>query len=240
MAKRPEIAELLKYSDPREVPSYTVAEAAHYLSIPKATLRSWVMGTSYKHKNETRQFRHVIDLPEKDSSLLSFFNLAEAHVLRALRESHGVTLPAIRNALEFVSKRYGWERPLIQQRFKTDGIALFIDELGKLLDVSAGGQHVIREVMEAHLERLDWENEVVARLYPFTRLNGISSPKSVFIDPRYSFGRPLLRESFVSTSIVAERYKAGESIEELAADYECSHLEIEEGVRCELRISAAA
>lgn len=186
------------------------------------------------------EFRRVIELPRRDCTLLSFFNLAEAHVLRALRCRHGVRLPTIRKALKFVQKKFGWDRPLIQQEFKTDGAALFIECLDTLVEASAEGQVVMRDVMEAHLERLEWEQNTVARLYPFTRENGLIGPKSVFIDPRYSFGRPILRDSYVTTAVIAERYKAGESIDDLALDYGCPRLDIEEGVRCELRTSKAA
>ncbi len=39
--------------------------------------------------------------------------------------------------------------------------------------------------------------------------------------------------------MIAERYKGGESIAELAGDYDRSATEIEEAIRCELRIAAA-
>ena len=34
--------------DPRELPTYGIVEAAHYLLIPRATLRSWVVGYTYQ------------------------------------------------------------------------------------------------------------------------------------------------------------------------------------------------
>lgn len=229
--KKLSIADVWEYSDPREVPAYSVAEAAHYLSIPKTTIRSWIAGM--------QAFKKVIEPPKAGCSLLSFFNLVEAHALRSLRNVHGIDLPRIRKALEFVKTRFGWERPLIHQGFMTDGVSLFVEHLGNIVDASAAGQFVIREVM-THLERIEWENSIAARLYPFTRLNATDAPRSVFIDPRFSFGRPILKESRIATAIIAERYKAGDSIDDLAQDYGCSRLDIEEGVRCELRVEAAA
>jgi len=233
MAKpRFNLAKLWEVDDPRDVPAYSIPEAAHYLSIPPATLRAWVMG-------QRGRFKHVIDLPSPEIPLLSFFNLAEAHVLRALRTKHTIQLPLIRRAIRYVKKQFGWERPLIQQQFKTDGVALFVDKLGgPLVEASAEGQVVIREVM-VHLERLEWDGKLAARIYPFTRPDPYDAPKSVIIDPRHSFGRPILKESRISTAMIAGRYKAGESIEALAEDYGCSTLEIQEGVRCELPLSAA-
>jgi uncharacterized protein (DUF433 family) len=234
-----DIAAVWGFDDPRDVPAYSVAEAAHYLCMPQQTVRAWVRGTSYTHSGKRMQFKQVIQLPVQEVSLLSFFNLAEVHVLRALRTKHEIKLPLIRKSLDYVEKELGWKRPLLQQEFKTDGVRLFVEKLGKLVDASAQGQMMMREVM-VHLERLEWEDNVVARLYPFTRPDPANAPKSVIIDPRHSFGRPILTEARIATAVIAERYKAGESISSLADDYGCGHLEIEEGIRCELRLSTAA
>lgn len=225
------LADVWDYADPRDVPAYSVAEAAHYLCIPTSTIRSWVKGT--------KSFKPVLELPRPGVSLLSFYNLVESHALRSLRIVHRIDLPRIRSALDFVKNQLGWERPLIHEGFKTDGVRLFVDHLGTLVDATSDGQIVMREVM-THLDRIEWQNELAARLYPFTRLNTNNAPKSVFIDPRYSFGRPILRDSHVATAVIATRYKAGDSMDDLAQDYGCSRQEIEEAVRCELPIRAAA
>jgi uncharacterized protein (DUF433 family) len=141
--------------------------------------------------------------------------------------------------MNYVSRRFGWKRPLIEQRFRTDGVGLFIEHYGRLIEASADGQQVLRQVVEAHLERLEWENMTVARLYPFTRARDIHSPRSIVIDPRYSFGRPVLAKSHISTEVIFDRYSAGESHDELAEDYGCEKLDIEEAIRCESRRQAA-
>ncbi len=145
----------------------------------------------------------------------------------------------IRAALDYVSDRFGWQHPLIEQRFETDGAALFFERLGTIVDASARGQMVM-ETVRAHFERLDRVDDSVIRFWPFTRSGIEGSPKSVFIDPRVSFGRPSLASCNISTDVIAQRYKAGESVEELARDYECDRLEIEEGLRCELQYRIAA
>jgi uncharacterized protein (DUF433 family) len=58
--------------------------------------------------------------------------------------------------------------------------------------------------------------------------------KAILIDPETSFGKPVLVGTGVPTSSVADRYKAGESVEELAADYDLKCDEIEGAIRCEL------
>jgi uncharacterized protein (DUF433 family) len=226
-----------KDPDPREMPSYGIPQAARYLRIPPATLTYWVKGKAYRTESGQRFAQPVIVLPDPDKPLLSFFNLVEAHILRALRKEQKIKLQHIRAAIDFVSAEFGGPHPLIQDRFKTDGARLFVDKLGKLVDVSGVRQRVMPEVME-HLERLEFADRVVARLYPFTRRND-SGPKTVFFDPRYSFGRLVVDRIFVPTSVIGDRYEAGESIDDLARDYGCEKLEIEEAIRCELSAKAA-
>jgi len=241
MAKnRFDINQVLACDDPREMPIYGISEVAHYLMIPGTTLRTWVRGRSYPAGDGKKRFQPVIHLPRHDLDLLSFYNLVEAHILRALRTEHRIKLKHIRSALSYVSKEFGKRRPLIEQQFETDGVGLLVERLGRLIDASAQGQIVMRKVVEAHLERLDWEDNVVSRLYPFTRTSGIDSPRSVLIDPRVSFGRPVLGTCRVETAVIAERYKAGDSIDSLADDYACERSEIEEGLRCELALQHAA
>ena len=59
-------------------------------------------------------------------------------------------------------------------------------------------------------------------------------------DPFISFGKAVITGTGVSTDIVAERFKAGESADELAHDYGCAREKIEEAIRCELNLAEAA
>jgi len=224
-------------TDPRDIATYAVAEAAHYLRLPVATLRSWVFGRTYRTAAGRRRFDPVITLTEPAHRLLSFTNLVEAHVLAAIRRKHGVTLANIRSAIDHLQNRYGIDHPLAHVQFKTDGINLFIEVLDHLVNVSRQGQVAIREVMEAHLQRIEHDdNGLAARLFPFTRPASTTEPqpKTVLIDPSVAFGRPVLAGTGIPTAVLADRYTAGESIAELAADYECDPAMIEEAIRCEL------
>lgn len=231
--------DLADLKDAREVPAYGIPLAAHYLSLPVATLRSWTVGRYYETEAGRKRFHPLLQLPNRKIPLLSFFNLTEAHVLSALRRQHKISLDRIRVALKYVSKEFGIRRPLIDASFETDGVDLFVRKLGRLIDASEHGQLMLKNVMEAYLRRIERENNVVVRLYPFTRLDQLDEPKSVLIDPRVAFGRPVLAGCRIPTGIIAERYKAGDSIEHLARDYDCSPLDIQEALRCELRLEAA-
>ncbi len=50
--------------DPRLVPAYSVAEAAHYLRMPEGTLRSWVVGRLTPLLDSSKRSRPLIHLDD--------------------------------------------------------------------------------------------------------------------------------------------------------------------------------
>ena len=240
MNRRSQASDFYRGQDPRELPAYTIAEAAHYLLIPAATLRSWVVGRYYPVQAEKRFFRPVILVPQKSPAMLSFVNLVEAHVLDAIRQEFKVTLPRVRAAVAFLRRKFRSQHPLAEQKIETDGRDLFVRSFGQLITVSRGGQVAMPELIDAYLKRIERDTQGLAmRLYPFTRKRELQEAKVIVIDPRISFGRPVLTGTGIRTLVIAERYKAGESIDELAEDYGRRRLEIEEAIRCELALEAA-
>jgi uncharacterized protein (DUF433 family) len=226
--------------DVREFPTYGVAETARYLQIPQTTLRSWVVGRPYPTDVGTRFFEPLILLPDPNRPLLSFMNVVEVHMLDAIRRQHRIRLVKIRQALGYLRRHFPSRHPLADQRFETDGLDLFIQRYGQLINISQSGQLAMRSLLEAHLQRIERDPQGIAiRLYPFTRKRLPDEPRLVVIDPYVSFGRPALTSSGIATAVIAERYKAGESVDELAEDYGRDRLEIEEALRCELQIEAA-
>jgi uncharacterized protein (DUF433 family) len=162
-------------------------------------------------------------------------NLVEAHVLDAIRRRHEISMPKVRRALDYLQTRLPSKHPLADRSFTTDGMSLFIQQYGQLINISESGQLAIRELIEAHLRRIERDPRgLPIKLFPYTRKRQADEPKVVVIDPEVAFGRPVLAKTGIPTAIIAERYKAGESIEELADDYHRSPSEIQDAIRCEL------
>lgn len=222
-------------TDPRHVGAYGIAEAAHYLSLPPATLRTWVRGRSYPTA-EGRQFSEpLIQLPTPEEPLLSFTNLVEAHVLKAIRRRHGVSMQKVRPALLYLETELSVTHPLAHQELLTDGVHLFVERFGQLVNLSQSGQLTMRDLLEAHLRRIEHDTQgLAARLFPFSRGEALDVPRIVVVDPRISFGRPVIAGTSVRTEVIASRLKAGESIQGLAEDYSVEVAEIEEAIRYEL------
>jgi len=226
----------------RRTPAYTYVEAAHYLNLPVSTLSSWFKGQTYTLNDEVRRFQPVITLDGRPGEGLSFLNLVEAHVLAALRREHRIPLQKVRRALDYVERQLGVERPLINARFETDGVNLLVRELERLVNVSQEGQLEIEPVIRTYLRRIERDpSGLPIKLYPFTR-RAVSAddPQPVEIDPRVSFGRPVLAGRGVPTAVLADRFKAGDSLTDLAEDYDTSPQVIEEAIRCELSRREAA
>lgn len=218
-------------ADPRERPAYPLAEAAQYLRLAPATLRSWVLGRPYPTASGTRRFQPLIHPPSVRPTILSFANLIEAHVLRSLRTDHGVSLNALRTALRYAEHTLGIERLLLRKELCTRAGDVFLDRYGRLINLSASGQLAMRRLFEEHLKRIDWDDRrFPVRLYPFVSVESVASAKPIAIDPTIAFGRPVVRRIGVSTRAIAERIDAGETVDELAADYDLSPTEIEEAV----------
>lgn len=227
-------------ADPREQPAYSVSEAASYLGMPVATLRSWVLGRTYPTTEGAQLFQPLVDVADKKHRRLSFYNLVEAFTLNAMRRTnHRVSMPSIRKALNYVKRRLGEPRPLLTEKFLTDGVDLFLDKYGELVTVSKDEQLAMRAIMMDSLKHIVRDNKgMPQKLYLFSShsagsANGLVRT-AVVIDPRIAFGNPVVDGTGVSTAILAQRYKAGDSIDELAEDFGLTRHAIEEAIRYEV------
>ncbi len=225
--------------DPRDIPTYSIGDAARYLRIPKPTIRSWTVGQNYRVADGKRFFQPIIPIRTQTPRLLSFTNLVEIHVLRAIRNHHNIQLDKVRAALDFVDAQFQIPHPLAHEQFRTDGVDLFIDRYGQSINASQKGQTELKDSLNAHLERIEPDDFGLAiKLYPFTRTHEANNPRLVVIDPRVAFGRLVIYGTGVPTELLVERYHAGDSMDCLADDYGCDRAAIEEAIRCELPIAA--
>lgn len=223
-------------------PIYPVADAARYLQIPAPTLRTWLTGRTYPTQTGPKTFAPIIQRPAPNLPQLSFTNLIEAHVLRAIREYHSIRLDKAREAIDYLSQEFNTPHPLAQIQFQTDRIDLFIESVGRLINASRSGQLVMRDSLKHFLTRIDWNKDGIAeRLFPFVQaMPGMSAEdKPLIIDPRISFGRPVIAGTGIPTHIVAELYDAGDSIEDIADEYDCQPAQIHTAIWFESRNQAA-
>jgi uncharacterized protein (DUF433 family) len=215
----------------RDFAAYTLAEAARYLRLPPATLRSWVLGRQYPTAEGRAQFPPLIRPASRRPPLLSFSNLIEAHVLRSLRTEHGVSVKELRRALSYAEKTLSIERLLLRGELRAHAGKVFLDRYGELIELSASGQLAMRRLFQEHLQRIEWNSsEFPVRLYPFVSTTAPSDQRPIVIDPRIAFGRPVVVRKAIATSTIAERIDAGETVGDVAADYDLDRSEIEQAI----------
>jgi uncharacterized protein (DUF433 family) len=225
---------------PRDVPAYRASEVAQMLALPAGTVRAWAFGQDYRHLDGSPgRFVKLVEAADHDGRLLSFTNVCELHVLAAMRRNHKLPMPTVRDALEFVAERLGLDRPLVAKKFLTNGVGLFVQHAGRLIDASHGGQQALRGDFEQALARIERSRSdgLPVRLFPFTRTSSAlaGQPQAVVIDPERAFGRPALVRSGVTTAVVEDRFRAGDSPAEMATDYGVAEEDIWEAIRFEQR-----
>lgn len=204
------------------------------------TLKSWVAGRDYPVTGGEKHWEGLISRPDPNDSRLSFSNLIEAHVLLALRKQYRVKIKEVRTALDYAQTKYGIERVLLSPQLRATTGNVFISRLNEFTNVGKGGQAAMPEILEAYLERIEWDLVGLPRkIFPLTRAAQLDSPKILAIDPKIAFGRPIVERKAIKTSTIAERFRAGESIADLAEDYDLEVLEVEEALRYEALPDAA-
>jgi uncharacterized protein (DUF433 family) len=218
-------------TDIRSQPAYSVAEAARYLKVAPATLRSWVVGRPYPKGTGTAHSSPLIRPAKNPPATLSFWNLIEAHVLRSLRTDHAVKMDALRGAIHYAGQTLKIERLLLSPELRTDAGKLLLERYGQLIELSASGQVAMRRLFDVHLARVEWDDgKFPVRLFPVISGDVIGAARPIAIDAHVAFGRPVLAQKGITTGAIVERMDAGESVTDLAEDYDVSTEEIMEAV----------
>jgi uncharacterized protein (DUF433 family) len=222
--------------------AYRASEVARILGLPAGTVNAWCFGHDYRHHDGSpKQFKRVIEPADLKRRELSFVNLCELHLLGVIRRHHGIKLVQIRRAIDFLRRKLDVPRPLATEKFLTNGVALFVEHAGELLNVSEQGQQALRDDFAQALARIEFgRHGGPVLLFPFTRnaAPGDDQPRSVVVDPARSFGRPVLAGIYVRTEVVEQRFRAGDTIAEMAEDYGVPTATIEEALRFEHRSAA--
>jgi uncharacterized protein (DUF433 family) len=227
---------------------YTVAEAARYLDVPATTLKSWAHG--YRNRPPGRPevvgASIVTALPRDHmrQPVIPFIGLAEGAILSAIRRS-GVPMQRIRPALEQLGTQFNLSHALASRRLYTDGAEVLFDyaegtedpglvRAARELVVVRNGQRVFNEVVDAYLQRLEFDNEGYVRLM---RLPAYEVA-DVVVDPTRGFGQPIFARGGVRLEDALGLFRAGEPLDVVADEYGIPHDHLEDAVRIATRAAA--
>jgi uncharacterized protein (DUF433 family) len=217
------------YADYRDVPRYTLGDVAWYLDIPESTLRAWCLGRNFNHFGR-RIFSEPLIKPalyDPHNPSLSFYNLAEVHVLSATRKSHGFSMQTVRAAIDFLAAHYPSSHPLLGHESYTDGKDLFIKKISETINLSKKGQLAFKELVDMHLNRIEVDGAgLPTKVYPIRHKDATKKP--IMIVPNVGGGQPVTPKKGIRISVLLSRREAGESYRDIAEDYGLSASEVEE------------
>jgi uncharacterized protein (DUF433 family) len=207
---------------------YSPREAARLVGGSAQDVLRWTRGSGATDPLWKAHYQFLDDTTE-----LSFLDLIEVRVVKALRRS-GVSLQAIRFALNLAENRFEVKRPLATRRFRLLGGDILMDAIendGELISLSRRnpGQKIFSEIVKQSLNDLEYENDYVIRWRP-------SSAQHVVIDPKRLFGAPLLDDFGLSTQTIFREYMEFKDARYLSTIYEIPLRYINDAIKFEQRL----
>ena len=192
------------------IPFYKVSEAAKYAKSNKDTVARWN--------------RLGVLAGRKPRAELSYMQLIETAVVAAMRRAD-IPLSEIKAGHDYFARMLEVEFPFASYSFKADAKRIVLDykeiepdtKLGKLL--YSDGQLGWKDLVEPLLKEFEYHEDGLAIKW---HVAGLKS--KVIIDPQVSFGAPNV--SGAATWILRDRYVGGESVVDIADDFDLSESEV--------------
>lgn len=202
-------------------PLLTPKETARHLRIPESTMYYWL-----SEEAAGAPLVHRVLPAKRGWPSVPFVAVIEAYVLRTLREELRLKKSTVREAAAAIRREFKTPYGLATKKVVTDGVDIFIEHAGSDLARAVDGQVPIREIIEGDLKYITWDatGEAPARL----RLRQYSDIAPVIIDPRFSWGPPIVESNRVPVEAVVNLWQAGESIHVVANEYGLTDEQVEE------------
>ena len=121
-----------------------------------------------------------------------------------------MSLPQIQRALRSLEREFPSAHPLADHQFQTSRAEFLVEKFGEILSMSRRGQVEMRELLHAYLQCVEWDDHGVPVKLDLPSLKPSSVERGVIIiDPRISFGRPVLDGTGIRAEIIVERFPRG-------------------------------
>lgn len=209
---------------------YSMSDVDRYVGLAPGTARRWIDG----YVRGGVSYPPVVRSTSTGADIVSWGELLEASLLAGFR-SNGATLQRLRPAVERLREAFGTPYPLVSRRALLDveGRELVMRvqddtnlESGLRLVVVRSGQFVLTQPAETFAGRAKFEGETVTEL----KMDGLGA---VRLSPVRAMGRPAVRG--VPAEVLAEGFRAGESVSDLAELYDLGVARVEAALRYELQ-----
>jgi uncharacterized protein (DUF433 family) len=218
--------------NPVDLPRYTYRDAGRATGVPATTIAAWFRGQAWHKGKSAGFFRPVLQRPDFKDPRLSYNNVLEVHILRALRTTHEIRLEKVREAILTAQRQYSIPRLLLSNQLYAGGGELFLTAYSELVHLSSGNQTVMRDLFVQYLKRItvqEAETDLLA-FYPFPKNPALGTQKLILVSPHVAFGAAVISRLGVSTATIASRVNAGEERASIVEDYGLLEDEFDEAV----------
>jgi uncharacterized protein (DUF433 family) len=213
-------------------PVYGTAQVDRILGLRSGTAGRWIDG----YTRSGKRYPPVVREESTGSDIVTWGEFSETRLLSEYR-GLGAQMIRMRPAVERLREELGVRYPLAHE-------APWIEPMGRELvrriqdEVKLGrdlqmvvirnDQLVLSLPAEHYVKSIDFAGtDIAQRIRPALEL------PDVWFDPLRQFGEPVVRS--VPTAIIAEQYRAGDTIGLIAEAYSLSEDEVEQAIRYELR-----
>ena len=214
---------------------YTLAEGERLTGIPRASIRRWTQGHTYRYGNEVRYTPPAIQSrmePIDGTPALEFQDLLEVRFLNTFREA-GVSWKAIRIASQRAKELLGRHHPFSSRIFKTDGRTI----LAEL--VREAGDKVLLDLVR---DQYEFERIITPFLYRGIEFDDLDEPRrwwplgqdrQVVLDPERAFGAPIVPQQGIPTRLLYSTFQAERSVELVSHWYGVSAIAVADAIEFE-------
>lgn len=218
---------------------YTVVEASRLTNVSRQRIRRWLKGYEFRVKHGRHRSPAVWNsqlAPLDHATALGFLDLLEIRAVDAfisagvswkdLRRIHGEAQQWLQNA-----------HPFCTNRFATDGHTIFMElrerNHGVMLWDMRDVQRVFDKVIRPFLKNVEFDSgRRPRRWWPRGKT------RQVALDPRRSFGHPIIFREGIATKILARSARANNSVEEVARWFQISPISVREAIDFEQALAA--
>ena len=109
---------------------------------------------------------------------------------------------------------------------RTAAGGLFLSKYGELINLNRSGQLAMARLLKDCLRRITYDELNLPIRLSVSKTDG----DAIVMDPWMAFGRPVILGRGISTAVIVDRVDAGETIDDIARDYELTTEQVEAAI----------
>lgn len=213
--------------------SFTASEIADILNIDYQQVHRWM--NIYWDGKIGKEYGCKYSWVTNGKRAVSFHTFVEFYVMMQFSEA-GVKPKKVLDAHRELSKMFKTPFPFAKRKvlenIHTDKKIIFFDIEGSDMSLDGSKQFNLSLIKQFFI-KLDFNSDDLAsKYYP------LGKEKSILVDPERKFGQPVFKTHNTFPDILYSHYKAGDSMDYIAAIYELDKADVKDAIAYKTRKAA--